>query len=70
MDGKVFEQVTHLRNHQDELVEPEPAQSRNVFTAELTYFNETTPLKKNRSPAIVWFYINNRGELMSTMNEE
>lgn len=46
MDGKVFEQVTHLRNHRDELVEPEPAQSRNVFTADLTYFNETPPLKK------------------------
>lgn len=25
---------------------------------------------KQSSPAIVWFYINNRGELMSTMTKE
>lgn len=72
MDGKVFEQVTCLRNCWDEPVEPELAQSRNVFTAEPTYFNETqppSPLNKS-SPAIVCFYINNRGQLMSMMTEE
>lgn len=53
-------------------MEAELAQRRNVFAAEPTYFNEThptSPLKKS-SPAVVCFYINNRGKLISMMAEE
>lgn len=64
MDGKVFEQVTCPGNCEDELVKSELAQSKNVCTANCVILMKHIPIPPppfKCSPAIVSFYINNRG---------